>query len=181
MIPMLPTEEALARARANHIDERLAPLNVFRTMLNNPTASGAMATMLTTLMFRNTVNARARELIILRTGWRTRSEYEFCQHVRVSRDLKISEEEILGVRNPDSCKSYSDVDRALIRLADEIHERAEVSPATWATLKRAYSESDLVELLLIAGFWRMVAGYLNSAKVQLDAGVPSWPEGKAPA
>lgn len=181
MIPVLPTKEALARARANQIDERLTPLHAFRTMLNNPTATGAFAAMLTTLMFRNTVGARERELIILRTGWRTRSEYEFCQHVRVSRDLEMTEEEILGVRDPDSCKAYSDVDRALIRMADEMHERAEVSPATWAVLKRAYSDSDLVEFLLIAGFWRMAAGYLKSAKVPLDAGVPSWPEGKAPA
>jgi hypothetical protein len=27
----------------------------------------------------------------------------------------------------------------------------------------------------------MIAGYLNTAKVPLDAGVPSWPEGKSPA
>lgn len=181
MIPVLSAEEALARARANHLDESFAALNAFRTMLNNPTATGAFAAMLTTLMFRNTVSARARELIILRTGWRTRSEYEFCQHARVSRELKMTEEEILGVRDPAACKAYNEIDRALLRMADEIHEAAEVSPATWSILRGAFSASDLVELLLIAGFWRMAAGYLKTARVPLDAGVPSWPEGKAPA
>jgi hypothetical protein len=39
------------------------------------------------------------------------------------------------------------------------------------TLPRTLRE--LVELLLIAGFWRMAAGFVKSAKIPLDTGVPS--------
>ena len=181
MIPLLPVSEAIKRGKEFGLDERFASLNAFRVMLNNPRAAGAVANLLRTLMFNNTVSSRARELVILRTGWRTRSEYEFCQHVRVSRDLKMSEEEILGVRDPGACRVYSDADRALIRMADELLDQSEVSQQTWATLEKSFSQAELVELLLIAGFWRMIAGYLKTAKVPLDADVPSWPEGKAPA
>jgi alkylhydroperoxidase family enzyme len=132
-------------------------------------------------MFHNTLNARTRELVILRNGWRTKSEYEFCQHVRVSRDLKMSDEEILGVRDPANCRTYSETDRAVIRMADELLDDSEVSAETWNILRQAFSNEELVELLLIAGFWRMIAGYLKTARVPLDPGVPSWPEGKAPA
>lgn len=181
MIPLLPVEEALKRGKEAGLDERFAGLNAFRVMLHSPAAATAAATLLRTLMYKNTLDARARELIILRNGWRTRSEYEFCQHVRVARELKISEEEILGVRDPDNCRAYSETDRAVIRAADELLDESEVSPATWAVLEKAYGPGELVELLLVAGFWRMIAGYLKSAKVPLDADVPSWPEGKAPA
>jgi alkylhydroperoxidase family enzyme len=102
MIPVLPAEEALKRGKEVNIDERLASLNAFRMMLNSPRAAGAFAEMLRTLMFRNVVNARARELVILRIGWRTKSEYEFCQHVRVSRDLKMSEAEMHRVQRSRS-------------------------------------------------------------------------------
>ena len=181
MLPLLPVDEAIKRGKEFGLEERFASLNAFRAMLNNSRAAGAVANLLRTLMFNNTVSSRARELVILRTGWRTRSEYEFCQHVRVSRDLKMSEAEILGVRDPDGCAAYSNTDRAVIRMADELLDQSEVSPQTWATLEKSFSEAELVELLLIAGFWRMIAGYLKTAKVPLDAGVPSWPEGKAPA
>lgn len=181
MIPPLPVDEAVKRGKEFGLDERFASLNAFRVMLNNPRAAGAVANLLRTLMFNNTVSSRARELVILRTGWRTRSEYEFCQHVRVSRDLKMSEEEILGVRDPDGCAVYNNTDRAVIRMADELLDQSEVSQQTWATLEKSFSQAELVELLLIAGFWRMIAGYLKTAKVPLDADVPSWPEGKAPA
>jgi hypothetical protein len=32
----------------------------------------------------------------------------------------MSEEEILGVRDPDSCRAYSETDRAVIRMVDEL-------------------------------------------------------------
>ncbi len=181
MIPVLPADEALKRAKEVNIDESWARLNAFRTMLNSPRVAGGFAEMLRTLMFRNVVNSRARELVILRIGWRTKSEYEFCQHVRVARDLKMSEAEILGVRDPDACAAYSAVDRAVIKMADELHETSTVSAATWATLAQAFSNEELIELVLAAGLWRMVAGFFNAAKVPLDEWVPSWPEGKAPA
>jgi len=181
MLPLLSIEDARRRGAEAGISERFTTVNAFRVMINNPSVAAGLERLLTTLMFHNKLNSRTRELMILRTGWRTCSEYEFCQHVRVARELGIAEEEILGVRDPERCKAYSDVDRAAIKAADEIHERAEVSPATWAVLQKAFGPEELVELLLVPGFWRMVAGYLKTAKVPLDEDVPSWPEGKTPA
>jgi alkylhydroperoxidase family enzyme len=180
MIPLLTVDEAIRRGKEVGLDERFSSLNAFRVMLHNPRAAGAVAELLRTLMFRNKLNPRMRELVILRNGWRTGSEYEFCQHVHVSRDLKISDEEILGVRDPENCRAYDELDRAVIRMADELLDKSEVAPQTWSTLEKAFSHEELVELLLVAGFWRMIAGYLKSAKVPLDADVPSWPEGRAP-
>jgi 4-carboxymuconolactone decarboxylase len=131
-------------------------------------------------MFRNQVAARTRELVTLRVAWRTGAEYVFCHHVRISRDLGIPDEEILGVRDPRRCRGYSKMDRAVLRLADELHEDAAVRPSTWAALERAFAPGELVELLLIGGFWRMVAGFVKSARLPLDAGVPGWPEGREP-
>ena len=131
-------------------------------------------------MFHNKVAARARELVILRISWRTGSEYVFCQHVRISRELRISDEEILGARDPQRCNAYSETDRTLLQLADELHEYAEVTPSTWEALEKAFAHDELVELLLIAGLWRTVAGFVKSAKIPLDAGVPSWPEAREP-
>ena len=96
----------------------------------------------------------------------------------------MTDEEILGVRDPAKCGAYSEVDRAVIAMADELNDNTEVTPATWAVLERAFSASELVELILVAGFWRMMAGFLKSAKIPFDPIDPKmtgWPEGKAPA
>jgi alkylhydroperoxidase family enzyme len=180
LIPLLPLETAKKLGAEAGVNEQMAALNVFRAMLHSPKAASAVSNLLTALLFRNTLDPRLRELVILRTGWRCGSEYEFCQHVQVARRVKMSEEEILGVRDPGACKAYSELDRAVIAMADELMEGAKVSAATWRVLERSLSPADLVELLLTAGNWRMLAIFLNSAMIPLDSGVPSWPEGRKP-
>jgi len=193
MIPLLPADEAQKRFTESRIadavkDPELARsmsrLNVLRALLNNPAVTVAQSGLAGALMGSKTLNHRIRELVILRTGWRTKSEYEFVQHVAIARRLKMTDEEILGVRNPAQCRAYSDADRAVIAMADELHEQAQVTPATWAALNRTFSTAELVELIMVAGFWRMMAGFLKTAEIPLDPLDPTvtgWPEGKAPA
>ncbi|HEV3455733.1 MAG TPA: carboxymuconolactone decarboxylase family protein [Thermoanaerobaculia bacterium] len=180
MFPLVPIDEAARLGEELGIDRPLATAHVFRALLHSPAATAGFHEGIQALMFRNQVPARTRELIILRIGWRTGSEYVFCHHVRIARELGIPEVEILGVRDPQSCHVYSATDRAVLRLADELHESAEVSRSTWATLEQAFAHAELVEILLSAGFWRMACGFAKRTEIQLDAGVPGWPEGRAP-
>jgi alkylhydroperoxidase family enzyme len=181
MLPLLSIDESAQLGEKLGIDHPLATANIFRTLLHSPSATAGFYGVINALMFHNKVAARARELIILRIGWRTGSEYVFCNHVRISRELGIPDQEILGVRDPKRCHAYSKTDRALLHLADELHEHAEVTRSTWAVLKKAFRPDELVEILLAGGFWRMAAGFAKSAKIQLDADTPSWPEGRKPA
>jgi alkylhydroperoxidase family enzyme len=180
MLPLLSIDESARLGESLGIDRAWATSNAGRGLLHSPSVTAGFYAVVNALMFHNKVAARARELIILRVGWRTGSEYVFCQHVRISRELGIPDEEILGVRDPQRCHAYSETDRAVLHLADELHEHAEVTRATRAVLEKAFAGEELVELLLIAGFWRMAAGFAKSAKIPLDAGVPSWPEGRKP-
>jgi alkylhydroperoxidase family enzyme len=192
MIPLLPSDEAQRRFAEARIGEVLnnpalaaamSKLNVLRALLQNPAVTAAQSHLGGVLMGSKTLNPRLRELVILRTGWRTKSEYEFVQHVGIARKIKMSDEEILGVRDPNNCKAFSEVDRAIIAMADELNDNAEVSAKTWSVLERFFSAAELVELLLVSGFWRMMAGFLKTAKIPLDPLDPTvtgWPEGKAP-
>ncbi|MGH7935035.1 MAG: carboxymuconolactone decarboxylase family protein [Candidatus Binataceae bacterium] len=181
MIPLLSAEEAKRRAREAGVGEDFARLNVFRMLLQNPTVAHAAAGLLGTLMNKNSIEARTRELIILRTAWRTGSEYEFCRHMLRSRKLAMSEQEILGVRDPVNCAAYSEVDRAVINMADELSDRAQVARETMAMLERAFTPAQIVELVIAAGNWRMFAALFNTAELPLDDDIAAgWPEGKRP-
>ena len=101
----------------------------------------------------------------------------------VARHGKLGYLESLGVRDPASCKAFTEVDRAVIAMADELNDNAEVSVKTWSVLERFFSPAELVELILVSGFWRMMAGFLKTARIPLDPIDPTvsgWPEGKAP-
>jgi alkylhydroperoxidase family enzyme len=180
MMQLLALDEAKRRAAEVGVRQDLAGVNAFRCLLNNPKVGGAVGNLLTTLLFEGSLDPRVRELVILRTGWRSGSEYEFCQHVAVARRLKISDEDILGVRDPESCKSFNEADRAVIKLTDELLQGTEILPATWNTLTRWFEAPQLLELLAVTANWRFFAVLLKAAEVPLDSGVTSWPEGKAP-
>jgi alkylhydroperoxidase family enzyme len=192
MIPLISPDEAQRRFAELRIGERLnnpnlasamSKLNVMRALLQNPEVTAAQSQLGGVLMGSKTLNPRLRELVILRTGWRTKSEYEFCQHVGIARQIKMSDEEILGVRDPGNCKAFSEVDRAVVAMADELSDNAQVSSSTWSILQRFFSPAELVELVLVSGFWRMMAGFLKTAEIPLDPIDPTvtgWPEGKAP-
>jgi alkylhydroperoxidase family enzyme len=180
MIPLLSPEEARTRGAEANCPSPLAAVNAFRALLNNPAAAGPTGRLLAALLFGGSLDARLRELIILRTGWVSASEYEYCQHVGVARRLGVPEQDILGVRDPGKCPSFNEIDRAVIQMTDDLTTGTDVDPEAWALLSRSFKAPQLIEMLLVAGFWRMIAVFLKAAEVPLDEGIPSWPEGVKP-
>ena len=151
--------------------------NIFATMAHNTRVFRHWSKLGGTLLFRGSVPAREREIVILRVGWNAQSVYEFGQHTVIGRNVGLSDDEIRLLCRPVDEGGWSDADRDLILLADELCADDCVSDPTWARLAERWNDEQLVELVVCAGFYRLVSGFLNSAGVQLDEGVPSWPAG----
>src|SRR5579884_458392 len=139
MVKLLPLEEARRRGAQVGIPREWTSVNAMRAMLNHPEGAGAVARLLTTLLYKNRIEPRLRELIILRIGWRAAAEYEFCAHVGVARRIGMTEEEILGVRDPEACPAYGELERAIIQMTDELLDGFEIQPATRAILERSFT------------------------------------------
>ena len=121
--------------------------------------------------------ARDRELLVLRTGWRCRSEYEWAQHVVVGRASGLSDDEIARVTAGPDADGWDDHERVLLRAADELHDDACVSDATWADLAARYDERQLIEVPMVVGHYHLVSFTLNSLGVPLEDGVEGFPGG----
>ena len=119
--------------------------------------------------------ARDRELLILRTGWHCGSAYEWGQHVLIARAAGITDEEIDRVREGPAAPGWDAFERVLLTAADELHDDACISDATWASLAARYDERQLIELPMLVGHYHMVAFTLNSLGVQREEGVPGLP------
>jgi alkylhydroperoxidase family enzyme len=63
----------------------------------------------------------------------------------------------------------------LIALADEICADDCASDATFAALQGRWSDAELVELVALVGFYRMVSGFLNTLGVEPEERLPGWP------
>ncbi|MEY2589135.1 MAG: hypothetical protein QOJ67_1119 [Acidimicrobiaceae bacterium] len=120
------------------------------------------------------IPARERELLILRTGWNCRSEYEWGQHVVLGRAAGLTDDEITRVKVGPDGAGWDPFDATLLRAADELHGDACVSDATWAALADRYDERQLIELPMLVGQYHLVAFTLNSLGVQREEGVPGF-------
>lgn len=172
---MLSPNDAARLGAPLGIPDWLATANIFRGLLKSRPGAAAVYGVLENLFFHGALAPRTRELVILRIGWRANSEYVFCNHVRISREIGIPDPEILGTRTPRDYREYSDTDRRVLDLADELYDSARVAPETWAALEAKFTSEELVELVLVAGLWRAIAGFVNTAATPLDADTPSWP------
>lgn len=149
-----------------------SPLNIFGTLGNHPGMLKRWLVFAAHVLSKNTLSARDRELLILRTGWNCRSRYEFGQHVLIARECGITDAEIDRVMAGPDADGWSDADRLLLVAADELHRYSSLSDATWAALTAGYSTEQVLDLIATVGNYHLVAMFLNSARVELDAGVP---------
>lgn len=152
------------------------PLNIFATLDLHPELHQKFMVFAGYLLNKGLVPAREREIVILRVGWNCRSIYEFGQHTLIGLREGLTASEVAALTLDIDAHRWSRDDQALIALADELCADDCVSEATWQRLAVRWSEQELMELLLVAGNYRLVSGFLNSVGVQRDAGVPGWPE-----
>jgi 4-carboxymuconolactone decarboxylase len=154
--------------------EGLPSLNVMRTLMKNEPVAKRFGRLAGYLLVKGQLPARERELVILRVGWRSGSVYEFGQHTLMGRTAGVTDPEIARLTEA-STDGWDEADRDLVVFADELCATNTVSDDTWARLAARWSESELIELLVVAGLYRLVSGFLNAVGVELDAGVPGWP------
>lgn len=155
------------------------PLNIFATLANHPALLKQFNRLGGTLLSRGLIGARERELVILRVGWKSQAVYEFGQHTVIGRQAGLSEAEIAALTEPIDAHEWSEDDRVLIAFSDELCDTNDVSDTTWTSVATRWSEAQQVELLVLAGFYRMVSGFLNAARVQPEPGLPGWPTADA--
>jgi alkylhydroperoxidase family enzyme len=174
---MLTCEAAKSAASDVGLDPRLAGLNVFRVLLQDPELARDLASTLQRLLAADAaLDARLRELVIMRIGWRTASMYEWTQHWRVARRLQLPEADILAVRDWRNAENLSAADKAVLAAVDETLEAGMISDSTWAACTAHLpSPREQIQLVIAIGNWTMFSQLLKSLRIPLEDGVNAWP------
>lgn len=176
--PVVDPEPDVADQLAKTLgDDRGVPLAIFRTMARHPRLMKRFNVLGGFFLTRGELPARERELVVLHTAWRSGCVYEWAQHVLIGGRSGLTPDEIERVARPDRAGEWSSADAALLRAADEVLEHADLSDTTWDGLGERFDHAQRVELVMLVGFYRMTAGFLNATGVQPDDGLPGWPAG----
>ena len=176
-IPMLEPDVALAAASKVHIPEGLAELNIFRSLLHRPRPAKANNDLLLSLLFGGSLDDRLRELLIMRIGWATGSNYEWTQHWTVAQEtFNCTPEDLLAVRDWKNSDVFGEPERLVLSAVDEILADGFVSADTIAQCRTVLgSDEVVVELVMAIGCWYTISQIAQSLDIPLEDGVESWP------
>jgi 4-carboxymuconolactone decarboxylase len=119
--------------------------------------------------------ARTREILILRTAWNTRTQYEWAHHVPIAKQAGLSDADIARIARGPAAPGWTDEERALLQTADELRREAFVSDGTWSQLNRQYDTVRVIEILYTVGGYAMTALAINSLGIQIEPGYPAMP------
>ncbi len=159
------------------------PLRLFRTLAVHEELASRMRPLGAGILGHGHVDVRDREIMIDRTCARAGAEYEWGVHVMAYGNLAgLTDEQIAATASGAADDpAWPEKDSLLIRLADELHETCEVSDELWAELSERFSPEQLLELLVIAGQYRLISYIVNGARVELEEWGARFPQARQQA
>jgi 4-carboxymuconolactone decarboxylase len=179
LAPLQPPYPPELGALLEKMTPQAAPdiLALFRTLAHNPALADRMMGTGGYLLGRKaSVALRDREVVINRTCARCGAEYEWGVHVAAfgeAAGLSADQDAAIAHGTSDN-PCLTPRDRLLVRMADELHDSGTVSDALWPQLAAHWSPAQLIELLVLAGWYHAISYVCNATRVPLEPWAARW-------
>ena len=153
------------------------PLRLFRTLAVHDELASRMRPLGAGILGHPRLESRERELLILRTCARAGAEYEWGVHaVAFGGPLGLTERQLAAtVHGAADDAAWSAHDAQLIAAADALYDGDAIPDELWAALARRLGDDQLLELVVVAGWYRLLACVINVAQVELEPWAPRFP------
>lgn len=176
LVPVDPPYSPAVQAALDTImPPGVPPLALFRTLaVNERVFTRVMAA---GLLDRGAISLREREIVICRTCFRCGAEYEWGVHVAFfAPRAELTEGEIRALTATDLEETpFSPRERLLLRLVDELHDTATLGDALYAELAREWKPDQLVELVILAGWYHAVSFAVNAFRIPFEPWAARFP------
>ncbi len=173
--PLTPPYPPEIQAQFDRIMRGAPPLVLFRVMAGHSRAWDKFRA--GGLLDPGPLSLRQREIVIDRTCALTGCEYEWGAHVAIfAGPAKLTAEEIRATVEGDATSPcWSLAEQTLIAAVDALHHRATLSDAEFAALAAHYDEAQILEIMLLCGFYRMVSYLANGLRLPLEQNAARFP------
>jgi alkylhydroperoxidase family enzyme len=169
MAPLQPPYEAEIQGQFDRIMRGAPPLMLFRVVAGQARAwekfrAGG-------LLDRGPLLLREREIVIDRTCALTGCEYEWGVHVATfaSAALMTGEQVRATVLAGADAPCWSAAEQAMLAAVDALHVRATLGDAEFKALSAHYDDAQILEIILLCGFYHTVSYLANGLDLPLEA------------
>ncbi len=144
-------------------------LNVYRTMAHHPELLRSWAPLRDHIVNQTTLGPELSEVVILRTGHRLGSSYEWQQHIERARKRGLTDARIATIAGKP--EEMAPQDAILARAVDELIDRHNLCSTSVAQIAQDLGPKAVFDLIATVGFYSVLGHLLNTFDVPLDADI----------
>jgi 4-carboxymuconolactone decarboxylase len=144
----------------------------FNALLRSPELADAAQKLGAYVRFKTSLPAKLNELAILVTARYWTAQFEWYAHAQLAEKAGLAVDVISEISRGEKPKKLSKEEIAIYSFAKELHEKKEVSDATFAAVKDLFGEKGVIDLVGACGYYTMVSMILNVERQPLPDGKP---------
>jgi 4-carboxymuconolactone decarboxylase len=155
----------------------IEPLRLFRTLAVHPELASRMRPLGAGILGHPRLDPRDREIVILRTCARAGAEYEWGVHaLGFAKPLGLSDAQLAATAHGSaSDPAWTEADAQLVAAADALYDSDTIPDELWEALSARLGDDQLLELVVVAGWYRLISYVINSAGVELEPWAARFP------
>jgi 4-carboxymuconolactone decarboxylase len=153
------------------------PLALFRTLAVHDQLASRMRPLGAGILGHGRLDPRDRGIVIHRTCARAGAEYEWGVHaLAFAKPLGITDEQLVATVNGSADDpAWSQDDALLVAAADQLHDTSDISEDLWQKLAARFSDDQLLELVIVAGWYRLLSYVVNATRVEREPWAARFP------
>lgn len=168
-IPPMPVEELSPTQRDTYENSPSGKLNLYRVLCHAPSIQPGLGQAIQGMMTGVEVPPFERQICILAVLHLERGEYEWAQHMQVSKALGLPDEKvaaIAGDRFGDPV--FDEREKAVLAFTRQVVRCVRVDDFVFAAISAFYSSRQIVELIHVIGFYMLFARVSEVAELEID-------------
>jgi uncharacterized peroxidase-related enzyme len=139
--------------------------NIYKALAHKPSILSTIGPFVAAVQQPDELDAKLKERIILRVSKLNRSAYCCHAHEQISTKMGFTKGEIDEMNNPPDAK-IGDAEKAALRYAEALTVNpGSIPDDVFTNLNKYYSESQIVEITMIAALYNMINRFNEALKL----------------
>jgi alkylhydroperoxidase family enzyme len=145
-------------------------INLFTMLANAPALAGPVLRLGEAILTKSDLDVVLRELAILHVARVTGTEYEWVQHQEMARLAGVDEQKIRAVERGEIADGRFERRELLtLQLVGHLLEDGTPPAELVNDVESELGRAQLIELLIITGFYAMLGGIMRAVRLDLDS------------
>jgi alkylhydroperoxidase family enzyme len=153
-----------------HQDLLARNLNLYRLLAHSPRAARSLNTLARYIRDGSRLDPRLRELAILQVSYLTGSAWGYSHHLRIGREVGLSDREIRAVADDTAGRPtmLEPLQKTVLRAAREMTVHLAISDETFAALRQELDNERLTDLVVTISFYNGLVRLLEAMRVDVE-------------